>query len=554
MPLLESLARQNSDDWVFLAPQGALIDDLPLSGPRWLVVEGQTVSAELLAAAGRLRPQQRLVLPVERRLDDEILPQRWLDPQAMRLGSAEIEETFAGVGAAGVEELARLTDGWIGPLGWLHRHWRRDESPDTALGTARFSARFQQRVVDRFDPGVSGVLLECSLAGELEPNLWRRVWLDRPEKLAALERLVSQWALVLSGPGASLRLPRLLRRAMRDRGLSPASQRELYSQLGLGAHALGFEASAERYLSLAGDASRLRRWQALGGGAGVAAPSAAAPAAAATGSRVSAAGRRTFPRFSLHLLGQPMVRRLDAEGKEDELDWRLRRAFLSLAFLALAPDRRATKEQLLDAIWRDVSETSIAKNFHPTLSEARRTLGHRRVFVYNQGLYTLNPDLDWWIDSERFVELIRQGRKRLAGAGAGAVPPAKSESEAQQALVTWLDAWRLYRGELLAGLEADWIQPRRQALRRDYIELLSGIGDLCARLGQPTRALDAYRSVLLEEPFEERIHLAVMELYARQGRRDLVRRQFVRMQELLLDELNVEPREETRERYHQLMR
>ena len=45
-----------------------------------------------------------------------------------------------------------------------------------------------------------------------------------------------------------------------------------------------------------------------------------------------------------------------------------------------------------------------------------------------------------------------------------------------------------------------------------------------------------------------------MELYARQGRRDLVRRQFIRLQELLVDELNVQPLEQTQERYHQLMR
>ena len=60
--------------------------------------------------------------------------------------------------------------------------------------------------------------------------------------------------------------------------------------------------------------------------------------------------------------------------------------------------------------------------------------------------------------------------------------------------------------------------------------------------------------MLLEEPYEERIHLAMMELYARQGRRDLVRRQYVKLQERLLEELNVEPLEETQERYHQLMR
>ena len=186
----------------------------------------------------------------------------------------------------------------------------------------------------------------------------------------------------------------------------------------------------------------------------------------------------------------------------------------------------------------------MARNFHPTLSEARRTLGHRRVFAYSQGLYTLNPELDWWLDVACFRDLIERGRRLSTG----------SASELKRGLEAWLDAWKLYRGELLSGVEAAWIRSPRAVLYRNYIELLRDVGGLSARLGRLTLALDAYRSLLLEEPFEERIHLAVMELYARQGRRDLVRRQFVRMQELLSQELNVEPVEETQERYHQLMR
>ncbi len=550
--LLEDLGRRHPDRWAVLPPHGTLIDHLARTdsgrGCRWLVAAGGDGS-ELLAAAERLGPGQRLVLPVERRVDDEVLPQQWLEPPAMRLRPAEIEELLAGAGSRQVEELARLSDGWIGPLVWLRDRGRAGEALATAFDGERFAARFHQRVTGRLDPRVSGALLECSLAEELDADLWRRVWIDRPDRLAALERLLWQWALIISEPPAAPRLPRLIRRAARVRDLPPDRRRELTTRLGLAAYALGRGAVAERYLSLAGDGPRLDRLRALGEVARTGSPAAAVRCDAAAVD--AAAASRPPPRFALHFLGQPMVRRIDAGGEQRELDWRLRRAFLSLAFLVLAPDRRATKEQLVEAIWSEVPETSIAKNFHPTLSEARRTLGYRRVFVYRQGLYTLNPELDWWIDCERFVERIEQGRSWLAAAGGVAEVP---EAWAQRVLDAWLEAWRLYRGELLAGIETDWIRPHRQTYYRGYIELLRGIGELCARLGQVTRALDAYRSVLLEEPYEEAIHLAVMELYARQGRRDLVRRQFVRMQELLLDELNVEPLEETQERYHQLMR
>ena len=65
--------------------------------------------------------------------------------------------------------------------------------------------------------------------------------------------------------------------------------------------------------------------------------------------------------------------------------------------------------------------------------------------------------------------------------------------------------------------------------------------------------MDAYRSVLLEDPLQEKIHLAVMRLYAAQGRRDLVRRQYDRLCSLLLDELGVEPLADTTHEYHRLV-
>ncbi len=253
------------------------------------------------------------------------------------------------------------------------------------------------------------------------------------------------------------------------------------------------------------------------------------------------AGRR---RFVLTLFGNPTVREIAADGREIEVAWRLRKAFQTVAFLALADGQRATKEELIDAVWPEASAEAVRKNFHPTLSEARRALGAGDAIVFRQGVYLLAPDLGWEVDALRFERLATAGRELLE-----ASPPA-----ADRALDRWRRAWRLYRGPLLAELESAWIEPRREALRREYLRVLRDLGRLAAELGRETLALDAYRSVLLEEPYEERIHLAMMELYARQGRRDLVRRQYVKLQERLLEELNVEPLEETQERYHQLMR
>lgn len=527
--LLEALAVEDPAAWLGLEP-GELQDGVTGSPARWLVTDGCDDVAVILAAAEALREDQRLLLPGERRLADEVLPLRSLQPPDLLLQADEIEEMFPDLAAARVDELTRATDGWLGPLEWLLDHWAPAEPVDNALSSRDFADAFHEHVTRALDRESLAALSECSLVEAVDVDLWRRVWLGQPSQLAALERLIGAWGWLIRGPEGQLRLPRLLREMVRQEPHSDDRERRLFRRLGLAAHGLGLGESAEHYLQRAGDASRLTRLRSLG-------------AAGRRSRRPSGSTEVQANRFSLKLLGQPLVQRLDRLGSEVELRWSLRRALQSVAFLALAPDRRATKDELIDAVWHEVAESSIHKNFHPTLSEARRTLGLREALLYHQGLYSLNPELDWWVDCECFRQRIERGRRLLGRSGAE-----------EQALETWLEAWSLYHGPLLAGIEAAWIQPLRESLYLDYTELLREIGELSARLEHRTQALDAYRSLLLEEPFEERIHLAVMELYALQGRRDLVRRQFVRMQDLLLDELKVEPQEETQARYLELMR
>lgn len=557
--LLEHWASEDPGAWAGVGAAD-LETTVRRSTARWLVAEGAYDSEQLLRAAEVLSDEQRLILPIECRASDRILPSRWLTPSQLLLRGSEIEALFGGgAHTARVDELRKISDGWLGPLLWLREHGAPDdggvlqeghgpEPLEASLSSPELRAHFQQRVLDRLGPELRSVIAACALPDEVDPALWRRVWASQPRYLAEFQRL-DDWGWLLSEPGRPLRLPHMLRRLARSRSAAGGrEERQIYRQLGVAAHRLGADAKAEHYLRLAGEARQLALVYRL---RLPAAPeptkppadevAQAEPPANPPPSKEAPAATRCY---RLSLLGQPVLQVIEPDGSSRELSWRLHRALLSIAYLALAPGHRATKDELVAAIWGEASEHAIRRNFHPTLSEARRALGSKRVFVYRQGIYVLNPEFEWWVDCTRFRELITAGRLLLT----------QQPGEEPRALDAWQEAWQLYHGPLLAGTEAAWLRPHRDSLYQDYIELLRGIGDLCSRLDRRTLALDAYRSLLLVEPFEERVHLAVMELYARQGRRDLVRQQFVRMQQLLIDELNVEPLEGTLDRYHQLMR
>ncbi|HEX3127827.1 MAG TPA: BTAD domain-containing putative transcriptional regulator [Thermoanaerobaculia bacterium] len=258
------------------------------------------------------------------------------------------------------------------------------------------------------------------------------------------------------------------------------------------------------------------------------------------------AAREGIPVYSLGLLGSPFARRRDPDGTEIELDCRLKRSFQVLAYLASSPGLEAGREEVMEAVWPTEGERTIERNFHPTLSHLRRALeaGHDQAIpplLHRKGVYRLNPDLVWEVDALELDRRVEEGRKRLA------------QGDQAAAADLWEGAWRLYRGPFLQGHYEAWVTERRERYQRLYLELLRDLGDLYLRLERTEQAMDAYRSVLLEDPLQERIHLAVMRLYASQGRRDLVRRQYDRLCSLLLDELGVEPLPQTTREYHRLM-
>jgi DNA-binding SARP family transcriptional activator len=239
------------------------------------------------------------------------------------------------------------------------------------------------------------------------------------------------------------------------------------------------------------------------------------------------------------------VLRLDSTGPR-EIVWPLRRALRAFAFLATSPGHRATREELVEAVWGEEDTSSVRRNFHPTLSHLRRTLtegrpGMAAPLLFRDGVYRLNPAIQWRIDVGEFETLSERGQVRVEAADpAGAIE-------------LWQAAWRLYTGPLLEGFYEPWAEHRREACLARHHDLLRRLGDALAESGDPLRALDAYRALLAIDPLQERVHLAVMRLYGRQARRDLVRRQYDRLASLLREELGVEPLPETTAEYHRLM-
>ncbi len=458
---------------------------------RWLVVLGVPDDDRLRQMARRLRPGQHLLFAGERRaacldeLPGAIIPPQELLPEPDEISSLWHLLTGETPSPDTVESLHEASDGWYRPVRLALEATGGGgldaATPEQLLSIKPVRAFLRHEVMAAFPPASLDALLAAP-AERVEVGLGQEGW-----------RLLDELGLWVEGPERD-RMPRLL----------------------------------TAYLSR----ERQRRGAAT------------TPAASSIVIQKQAAA----PVYALGFLGAPFARRRDGDGERD-LDCRLRRSFQVLAYLGSTPRLEAGREELIEAVWPTEGDRTIERNFHPTLSHLRRALEAGRKdddqtfqpLLFRSGIYRLNPEMIWEIDTVELATLVEKGKK-LAGQG-----------DLEAAAATWRRAWTLYRGPFLPGHYEPWVTARRESYQRQQLEMLRELGDLYLRLQRTEEAMDAYRSILVEDPLQERVHVALMQVYGEQGRRDMVRRQYDRLCTLLLEELGVEPAGETTSEYHRLM-
>lgn len=521
--LLAALLEREGERARALAPErvaAGAVRSAVAEGVRWLVVsslprhaEPEEIVAELAEA---LPADRRLVFATRRRVAAPELLCGLLAPADLALTPDEVATLARETGAAvPTRALARrlvvASDGWYRPLRLVF-----EASAGAGAGS------------DLAD-GPPADPAELAAIPEVARFLRRNVLADlSPADRSALRGLDGS-----DGPGGAD--PAIVRRLDRELGLLVAGEG--------GARAPNLLAAA-----LAAEGAGLGDRPGLADRSDSGAATAATPGLAgppALDPRVEVPGEAAF---RLHLLGRPEAWRRGVDGSWQRLHWPLKRAFRALAYLASAPERRAAREELVEALWGDAEAEVVKRNFHPTLSHLRRGLrgeGSRgdepEPIPLADGVYALEPELGWWTDLDELA--------RLEEVGAAFAAHGRDE----EAIATWEAAWRLYRGQFLEGSYEPWVLRRREEHQRRYLRLIQRLAASRLRLGRLTEAIDAYRAVLVEDPLQESAHVELMRLYARSGRRDLLRRQYERLTLLLREELGVEPLPETTREFHRLM-
>ncbi|GAC1494605.1 MAG: hypothetical protein NVS1B2_11570 [Vulcanimicrobiaceae bacterium] len=232
------------------------------------------------------------------------------------------------------------------------------------------------------------------------------------------------------------------------------------------------------------------------------------------------------PELAVRLLGEPLV---TATSRDRAI--LLSGRSLNLFGYLLLHRQTQLRERVASALWPDHLDTQARANLRRTLHELVAVLppATEPWIVADAKSIELNPRASLWCDVDAFDRL--------------------SEREETRA-----DAIDLYRGDLLAGEEADWVLDARARFRERQIDAVATLAEACFVASDRAGATRHYRTLLALDPYREDALRALLILrYARGDRAGAISeyRGFVHRLE---SDLGVEPMPETVACYENLLR
>lgn len=216
-----------------------------------------------------------------------------------------------------------------------------------------------------------------------------------------------------------------------------------------------------------------------------------------------------------------------------------RRGAELFAFLVLERGRVFNRSRLAEQFWGHLPEDRGRRALNTEiwrLIQALRSVGmdtDRSLTRSAAGIgYVERPE------NRVDVDLLRKAMQVVSGAD-----PAQASAEQIAVIEAGVAA---YRGDLLETVYSDWCLLWRENLRAQHMEALEFLLAAAMARQEWNAGLRHGRALLALDPLLEHVHRALMRCHFHNGNRPLAIRQYALCEQLLREELDVEPMDETR--------
>ena len=243
-----------------------------------------------------------------------------------------------------------------------------------------------------------------------------------------------------------------------------------------------------------------------------------------------------LPALYVTCFGRFEVRRADAASTPLDLCSNTKGQTI-LRYLLTHPQRRAGVDKLMAALWPDEEHETAQHKLRVAISALRVSLNRDVIdrpgggYILCKGqVYALNPNVTLHTDVDEFLALYH------AGQAAGD----------HEAMALYEQACKLYNGPFLPeDLYAEWSFIAREELTKIYLTMCYALAESALAKGNYHVAVQWATAILKVDRCEEQAHRQLMRAYAALKRRSEALRQYQLCQQILRDELGVQPMPET---------
>ncbi|HEY4000591.1 MAG TPA: response regulator [Candidatus Xenobia bacterium] len=224
-----------------------------------------------------------------------------------------------------------------------------------------------------------------------------------------------------------------------------------------------------------------------------------------------------------------------------ESAWHGKKSKNLFSYLVLQQGRLVSQDVLLEVFWPDATEERGRHALHQAVHRLRKGLesvapGTSSYVVQQADTYGFDTKRPYLLDVETFDKQFSRARS-------------------SRELEAWLEAERVYGGELLANAPyEDWCGELRDRCQQKYLEVLSALAAGYEAGGQLEAASDFARRLFGLDMSREESARLLMRLLWQAGRRDDALKVYAQCAKVLQEEVGVAPLPETRQLYEKILR
>ena len=239
----------------------------------------------------------------------------------------------------------------------------------------------------------------------------------------------------------------------------------------------------------------------------------------------------------------PTLTLSDGEHSINEEDIRSDMVVKLLSYLIYHHGRGCTAQELTSALWQDdesANPVGALKNLAYRLRTIlKKTWPDREFVITGRGSYRWNPEIPVLLDTEEFISEIKKGERAED-------PAAKIRHFSK--------AFELYQGRFLHSLESEyWVMPKVALYESTYLTLSRELTDLLEDAGRYEEMERVALASLEIEPYDERLHTALIRAYVAQSRQEDAEEHYRTTEKLLYDNLGIGPSDEMKSLFSSVM-